>query len=104
MRNTSISSSFATVVSTRVVDCAAFAGVVLRTFLQLTSMREHLGYWLEQCQSSEIAGGWDQHGHHAIGSLKPGYKPGLRLHYGISALAVCPAPSRLVAVRSNRQG
>lgn len=103
MRIPSISSSFATVVSTIVVDCATFAGIALRAFLHLTSMREPMGYWLEQCQMSENAGGWDQSGHQLIGNLNPGCKPGHHRHYGILALAVCPVPSRL-AIRANRQG
>ncbi len=104
MRKSSISSSFATAVATVVVDCAAFAGIALRTFLHLTSMRESMGYWLERYQSTEVAGGWDRHGRLPIGNLKPGFKPGHCPQYCISVLAVCPATSRLAAVRANRQG
>ncbi len=103
MRITTISSSFASTVVASATNCAAFAGIAVRSFLHLASMRESLGYWLERCQS-EIAGGWDQHGHHPIGDLKPGNKPGLLPRYGISALVLCPAPSRVATVRANRQG
>lgn len=104
MRITTISSSFAsTVVVVVATACVAFAGIAVRSFLHRTSMRDCLGYWLELCQSGSDAG-CDQHGQHFSGYGMSGYKPGLLLRYGISALALCPAPSRMVAVRTNWQG
>ncbi len=103
MRITTISSSFASTVVASATDRVAFAGIAVRSFLHLTSMREFLGYWLERCQS-EFAVGWDQHGYHPIGNQQPGNKPGLLPRHGISALVLCPAPSRVATVRANRQG
>lgn len=103
MRNTTISSSFASAVVSLVAHRVVLAGMAVRTFLQLTSSRQPMGYWLERYQS-DIAGGRDHHGHHPIGNLKAGFKPGLLPHFGNSALAFCPAPAAIAAVRANRQG
>ncbi len=103
MRISTISSSFATVVNSIATDCVALAGFAVRALLHLTSSREYTGYWLELCQS-EIARGCDQHGRHHGGNQMPGYKTGLLPLFGISALVVCPAPSRMATVRATRQG
>ena len=50
MRNFTISNLFASVV-TRVIDVVAVAGIATRSFLHLTSMREHMGNRFEQCQA-----------------------------------------------------
>lgn len=102
MRNTTISSSFASSVTQVAVDCVAIAGIAVRTFLHLTYMRESMGYWRELCQS-EIARRSERQHYHG-GNLKPGNKPGPLPHFGTPALAVCPAPFRLAAVRQTQQG
>lgn len=103
MRTTTISSSFASITVASAAVRGAFAGIAVRTFLHLTSMREYLGYWLERCQT-EFASDWGQHGHQSHGKQQPGNKPGLLPRHGILALVLCPAPSRVVKVRANRQG
>ncbi len=102
MRNSTISSSIASVAN-RVIDCVAVvAGSAVRRFLHLTLHREQMGYWLEPCQSGfDFAEGMRLV---RLGNPQPGSKPGLQRRFGIVALAVCPAPSRLTSVRTTRQG
>ena len=107
MRITSISSTIVSVVS-RVIDSVVFAGRAVRTFLHLTHMREHMGYWLEPCQSGFASAG-DRLGLQQPGNPKPGKQPGLLRLIGITAPAVCPAPSaaaaaRLASVRAHDRG
>lgn len=102
MRNTTISSSIASVVC-RVIASVAVAGIAVRTFLHLTFMREHLGYWRELGQPGSDFGG-NQQGYFHPSNPMSGSKPGLLRHFGISAPAYCPSPSRLASVRANRQG
>ena len=103
MRNTLISSSFASALVNFVAHRVVLAGMVVRTLLHLTSSRETMGYWLERYQS-EIVRGWYQHGHHPVGNLQPGFKPGLLPYFGNSALVLCPAPAAIATVRASRQG
>lgn len=93
MRNTTISSSIASVVC-RVIASVAVAGIAVRTFLHLTLMREHMGYWRELCQPGFDFGG-NQRGYCGSNPM-PGSKPGLLRRFGISA--------PLALVRANRQG
>lgn len=102
MRNTFIFSSFASALVNLVTHCVVLAGMAVRTLLHLTSSREPMGCWLERYQSETVRG-WDQHGHHPIGDLQPGFKPGLLPHFGNSALVLCPAPAATAAVRAIRQ-
>ena len=103
MRLSTILSSFASSVITRVIDCVAAAGLAVRGLLPVANMCERQGYWLELCQP-EFASGSDHYGPCHFGNLNPGKHPGLLRFYGITPLAVCPAPSRLTSVRANRQG
>ncbi len=103
MRNTFISSSFASALVNPVAQSVVLAGMAVRILHLLTSSRDPRGYWLERYQS-EIVRGWDQHGRHPIGSPQPGFKPGLFPHFGKPALALCPAPTAKATVRANRQG
>ena len=100
MRNTTITSSIASVVRP-VADALTVAGIAAHSFLHLTFLREHMGYWLELCQS-----GFDYVGgkHRRLGNPQPGGRPGMQRRLGISQLAVCPAPSRLASVKENLPG
>lgn len=99
MRITNISSSIASVVC-RVINSVAVAGVAVRMFLHLTFTREHMGYWLELCQPRLAWGGNDAC--YQPVDLKPGNKPGL-WREGITAPAVCLAPSRLASAQVSRR-
>jgi len=103
MRNTFISSSFASALVNSVAHRVVLVGMAVRTLLHLTSSRDPMGCWLERYQS-EIVRGWDQLGRHPIGNPQPGFKPGLLPHFGNSALALCPAPTAIATVRASRQG
>lgn len=103
MRNTFISSSFASALVNLVAHRVVLAGMAVRTLLHLTSSRDPMGCWLERYQS-EIVRGWDQHGRHPIGNLQPSFKLGLLPYFGNSALVLCPAPAAIATVRANRQG
>lgn len=102
MRNFTISNLFASVV-TRVIDVLAVAGIGARSFLHLTSMREHMGYRLEHCQTGLL---WSEL---LLSSLQMGSKrpelqrPAFALAYGIAAQTVCPAP-RLSQARASWRG
>ena len=101
MRSSTITSSIASVAN-HMIGSVAVAGKAVRTFLRLTTLREHTGYWLEPCQSGfDYAGGMRLD---RLGNPLPGNKPGMQRRFGIAALAVCPAPSRLASVRTTRQG
>lgn len=104
MRNTTISSSFASTIVAAAIDCVALTGAAVRTFLQLTSMRESRGYWLERCQSLFAGQADHHHGLQAIGKHWPGCKPGQLPRVGNSTLVLCPAPAWVVTSRVNRQG
>jgi hypothetical protein len=103
MRIISISSSIASAVAACVAVCVAFAGIAVRTFLHLTTMREPMGYWQEPCQS-EFSRRSDLNSQSALRELKPSNHAWLLPHGGIATLAVCPAPTRLAAVRDSRRG
>ena len=105
MRNFSISNLFASLV-TRVIDVVAVAGIATRSFLQLTSMREHMGNRFEQCQVETLG---ELQANLLLGRLLPGNKrlallqPAYALAYGNAAQAVCPAP-RLSQARASWRG
>lgn len=105
MRNTSISSSIASVVN-RVIASVAAAGIAVRTVLHLTFMREHMGYWLEPCQPG-FAFSYDQRGRD-LGNPQSGYKSGELRHCllgqnGNLAPAFCTTPTRLASARAIAQ-
>ncbi|MFO1064823.1 MAG: hypothetical protein U0892_13240 [Pirellulales bacterium] len=80
MRSTTITSTFAAVV-TVVIDRLAVAGTVVRTGLHRTSMREHFSQWQESYSADRSSGN------------KPGLNPRLSLKRlgGSPAYAACPA-------------
>ena len=92
MRNTTISSSIASVVSRVIVSIAG----AVRNFLCLTSMREHMGCWLEPGQLGfAFAGAYCSYpaNKRQAADMQPG-KPGGRRQLRRSgiALAVCTTP------------
>lgn len=92
MRNSSISSSFATVVA-RVIDCVAVAGIAVRSFSLHARTREH--------RASEALGNWQLGQSRMVtmnyqgGNPSPGNKPGLLRLFGIQQPVVCPVPTGL---------
>ena len=109
MRNFTISNLFASVV-TRVIDVLAVNGIATRSF-HLTSMREHMGYRIEQRQPAtlseslwELLLGSSQPGNLQWGNKRPALQqPALALAYDISAQSVCPTP-RLSQARASWRG
>jgi len=105
MRNFTISNLFASVV-TRVIDVLAVNGIATRSF-HLTSMREYMGYRIEQRQPGSL---WEllllgssQPGYLLIGNKRPELRPAYALAYDIAAQSVCPAP-RLSQARASWRG
>ena len=104
MRTFTISNLFASVV-TRVIDVLAVNGIATRSF-HLTSMREHMGYRIEQGQPEslwELLLGSSQSGYLLIGNKRPELRPAYALAYDIAAQSVCPAP-RLSQARASWRG
>ena len=105
MRNFTISNLFTSVV-TRVIDVLAVNGIATRSF-HLTSMREHMGYRIEQGQPGllwELLLGNSQPVLLQIGNKRPelqrlAFAPA----YDIAAQSVCPAP-RLSQARASWRG
>ena len=103
MRNSINITSIASVVS-RVIASVADAGVV-RTFLQLTSMRELMGLWQEYRQPGFAAYG--SHFGDPWACPLSGDQPGSTCHlrqYGMVPLAVSTAPNRFVSARASDLG
>jgi hypothetical protein len=100
MRKSTISSSSATLIA-RVIDVLAAAGLALRSFLHLTSMREHLGYRFEQRRPGNEWGNCLTISY--PGNKRPVLQPAFVLASGITAQIVCPTP-RLSQTRANWQG
>jgi hypothetical protein len=89
MRNSTISSLSVALIA-RVIDVLAAAGVALRSFLNLTSMREHMGYRFEQRLPGNA---WDHHLNIShSGNKRPMLQPALVLAHGITAQIVCSTP------------
>ena len=109
MRNTTISSSIASVVN-RVITSVAVAGNGLRNFLRHVLMHEHMGNWQELCQPGLKCGKVDLSRPAMFASPQPGYQAGLLRPFGISTPAVYMAPvtadcsARLPSVRGYGQG
>lgn len=92
MRNTTISSSITTA-SSRVNGCFVGAISVLRSFLHLTFMREHMGYWQEQSHTDR------KYGHKPDADCQPG-TPAQLLWLAIAAPANQLVPATALSVRS----
>ncbi len=88
MRKSVIVSSISTVIS-RVAGNVSVAGLALRSFLDLTNMRDPWGHWQERYPT--------------IGFALVNPNPGSKCPRGISALAVYPA-YRALAVRASSRG
>jgi hypothetical protein len=105
MRNFTISNLFASVI-TRVIDVLAVNGIATRSF-HLTSMREHMGYRIEQRRPGtlwELLLGSSQPGILQLGNKRPALQqPAFALAYDITAQSVCPAP-RLSQARASWRG
>ena len=101
MRNSTISSSIASVVS-RVIASVVAAGAV-RNLLHLLRLREQGGSWLELCQCEFAMAGAYMHQHPADSMPgSPGFKrPAWRSDI---AQAVYTAPRRLTTVRATMHG
>ena len=98
MRNTTISSSIASVVC-RVIDSVAGNGAV-RNFLTLTQLRERMGNWLELCHMH--FGSPD--GHLSYLSLKPKQpgEPGGKRWRPTDIAQAIYAPNRLASARAQQ--
>lgn len=107
MRNTTISSSIASVVS-RVIDSVAVAGSAVRNFHRPALMRErtlqsaNLGYWQESYQLC-LALGTGQLG---LPGAKPAaaFKPAAARHCDITAMTGHSTPSTATSVRRGGRG
>jgi hypothetical protein len=101
MRNSTISSSIASVVS-RVIASVVAAGAV-RNLLHLLRLREKGGCWLELCQSEYAMAGAFMHQQPADSMPgSPGFKRPVRR--SDIAQAVYTAPRRLTTVRATLHG
>jgi hypothetical protein len=100
MRNTTLSTSFASVI-TQVINAVAVADVAVRSFLHHFLMREQLGYRLERRQPGFAGGSLD------LGDPQGGDKrPALlqpAMAYGIAAQTVC-LTHRLSQTRASWRG
>lgn len=100
MRNSTISTSFAAVI-TRVINVLAVAGVAVRSFLHHLMTGEHTGYRLEQRQPGFSGDRYDL-GNPQAGNKRPAMlQPAMA--YGIAAQSVCSAP-RLSQTRASWRG